>query len=221
MNKKKMLKLVLLVILILIAIFLGFTIRKMIIIKNLNQKVAKYVNDDNHYEKIINYSGSTTTTTDYYCKGNQSVLFLNATTATGEERKLTNYYKEEKVNTYIESSEDKIALLDSNALPSKVTIVDIYCGDNLWDLFKIAMSTSIKNAEYNGKECYILSLGNTEESYIEKATGLRLKAKDGSTTDGNGNTIPTIVEYHYEFGNVNEDIFIEPDISQFKKIDNI
>ncbi|MDO5555143.1 MAG: hypothetical protein Q4G09_00370 [Clostridia bacterium] len=215
MNKKKILKIIILVILVLIVIFLGFTIRKMIIIKDLNNKIAKYVNDNNHYERIINKSGSTTTIADYYCKDDKAVMFLNTTTATGEERKLTNYYKDEKVNTFIESGGDKIALLDSNGLPSKVTIVDIYCGDNLWDLFKIAVSTSIKSVEHNDKECYILSLGDTEKSYIEKETGLRVKANEGSTKDENGNTIPVIVEYYYEFGNVNDDIFMEPDISQY------
>lgn len=215
MNKKKILKIILLVILIMIVIFLGFTIRKMIIIKNLSNKVSKYVNDDNYYEKIANISGSTTTITEFYCKENKAVMFLNTTTDIGEERKLMNYYKGEKVNTFIESGENKIVLLDSNGLP-KVSIVDIYCGNNLWDLVKVAISTSIKNAEYNGKECYVLSLGDTDESYIEKETGLRMKANEGSIIDENGNNIPIVVEYHYEFGNVNDDIFIEPDINQYK-----
>ena len=217
-NKKlKIFKIILLIISVLILTFLGLTFRKMIIIKDLNEKASKYVDMNNYYIKIINDSGATSTITEYYSKEDNAILLLNTTIkSTGETRKLTNYYKGEKVNTYIESGEDKVALLDSNGLPSKINIITLDYGDNLWNLFQQAVATSIKNGENNAKHCYILSLGKNSEIYIEKDTGLRIKAKEGLTVDQNGNQSPMIVEYYYEFGNVSDNIFIEPNITEYK-----
>ena len=213
MKKKKVITIILLIVLVLVLIFLACTIRKMVIIRDLSQKVAQYENSNNYYEKITNNSG---TTTEYYCKGDNAVLFLNSTSSTGEIRKLTNYFEKEKTNTYIQSGEDKIAILDSNGLPSKIMIIGLGDTDNLWQLFQMSVSISIKNGEHNGKDCYILSLGKSNEVYIEKETGLRIKAKEGTMTDVNENVLDTIVEYYYEFNNVDDSIFVEPDISQYK-----
>ena len=217
-NKKlKIFKIILLIISIIIIAFLGLTFRKMIIIKDLNEKASKYVDMNNYYIKITNDSGAASTITEYYSKEDNAILLLNTTIkSTGESRKLINYYKGEKVNTYIESEEDKIALLDSNGLPNKINIITLDYGDKTWNLFQQAVATSIKNGEYNGKECYVLSLGKNSEVYVEKDTGLRIKAKEGTTVDQNGKELPMVVEYYYEFGNVSDNIFIEPNITEYK-----
>lgn len=221
MNKKKILITILLIAIIAILAFLAFTIREMITLKNLNKKVAQYVNNNEHYEKIINNSGNVTTITEYYCKGNNAVLFLNTTLkATGETRKLTNYFKGDKVNSYIESGEDKIALLNTNGVPNKVMIRQVDAGNNLWELFLMALATSIRSEECNGKDCYVLSLGENSKTYIDKETGLTLKAIEGTVVDENGNESVQTMEYYYEFDNVDDNIFVEPDISEYKIQEN-
>jgi len=221
MNKRKILITILLIAIISILAFLAFTIREMITLKNLNIKVAQFVNNNEHYEKIINDSGNTTTITEYYCKGNNAVLFLNTTLkATGETRKLTNYFKGDKVNSYIESGEDKIALLNTNGVPSKVMIRQVDAGNNLWELFLMSLATSIRSEECNGKDCYVLSLGENSKTYIDKETGLTLKAIEGTVVDENGNESVQTMQYHYEFDNVDDNIFVEPDISKYKIQEN-
>lgn len=221
MNKRKILITILLIAIIAILAFLAFTIREMITLKNLNKKVAQYVNNNEHYEKIINDSGNTTTITEYYCKGNNAVLFLNTTLKDTEEtRKLTNYFKGDKVNSYIESGEDKIALLNTNGVPSKVMIRQVDAGNNLWELFLMALATSIRSEECNGKDCYVLSLGENSKTYIDKETGLTLKAIEGTVVDENGNESVQTMEYYYEFDNVDDNIFIEPDINEYKIQEN-
>ena len=221
MNKRKILITILLIAIIAILAFLAFMIREMITLKNLNKKVAQYVNNNEHYEKIINDSGNTTTITEYYCKGNNAVLFLNTTLKdTGETRKLTNYFKGDKVNSYIESGEDKIALLNTNGVPSKVMIRQVDAGNNLWELFLISLATSIRSEECNGKDCYVLSLGENSKTYIDKETGLTLKAIEGTVVDENGNESVQTMQYHYEFDNVDDNIFVEPDISKYKIQEN-
>ena len=221
MNKRKILITILLIAIISILAFLAFTIREMITLKNLNIKVAQFVNNNEHYEKIINDSGNTTTITEYYCKGDNAVLFLNTTLKdTGETRKLTNYFKGDKVNSYIESGEDKIALLNTNGIPSKVMIRQVDAGNNLWELFLISLATSIRSEECNGKDCYVLSLGENSKTYIDKETGLTLKAIEGTVVDENGNESVQTMQYHYEFDNVDDNIFVEPDISKYKIQEN-
>ena len=207
MNKKKVLTIIFIVILVLIAIFLTSTIRKMIILKDLNQKVSQYTNSKNYYEKIINSLG---TTAEYYSKENNAVLFLNSNTSSGEKRILKNYFRGNTANTYIESGNDKQAILNSNGIPGKIKIIGLDIPNNLWQLFTKAVTTSIKTKEYNGKDCYILDLGNSNEAYLEKETGLRIKAKEGDMT----------VKYSYEFNNVNDSIFNEPDIKDYKLQNN-
>ena len=217
MNKKKVLKIFLFIILVLLIIFLTIVIRRMLIIKDLSEKVAKYITDDNHYEKIINNSIETETITEYYCRGDNAVMFLTTTTKnTGEKRKLTQYFKGEKCNTYIETDKDKIAMMNSNGIPSKLTIWGLDYNHSLWNLFYLALKTPIKSVKYDNKECYFLNSPIARNCYMEKNTGLILKAIDGQIEDANGNKTDVIVEYNYEFGNVDENIFIEPNISDYK-----
>ena len=213
MKKEKILKVILLVILILVIIFLVCTVRKMLILKSLNEKVSQYIKSDNYYEKITNNIG---TITEYYCKGDNAVVHLN-NTYDGKTRKLSNYFKGKQCNTYIESSGDKIARLNSNGVPSKIMIINSFDTNNdLWLLFLMSARAHIKIVEYNNRECYIISIDKNNEVYIEKDTGLRVKAREGKTTNETGKEIPLEVEYYYEFNNVNDEIFIEPDISQYR-----
>ena len=218
MDKKKIIKVVLLVLFILLAIFLGIIIRRMIIISDISTKVSKYKDNNNHYEKIItDYNGESKTTSEYYCKGENAVMIVETTTnKSNETKKLTQYFKGETSNSYFDVGTTKLAVLNSNGIPSKILIWNIDYNDNLWNLFYLALITPIKTVEYNGKECYFLDSAELRHSYIEKETGLVLKAIDGkSESEPN-----SISEYEYNFDGVDDSIFIEPDISQYKIQEN-
>lgn len=215
-KKIKLWKKILSLLAVLFLIFIIYTIRNMIIFSNLQKRVSQYIDNNNHYEKIINYSGSTTTITEYYCKEGKSLLKLETTIkSTGANRKLTNYFDGEKTNTYIESNEDKIAILNSNAIPTELMILSLDY-NNLWNLFQLSATSFIKNGTFNDKKCYVIYGGLiAKETYIEKDTGLAIKRTDGFTTDENGNKSDIIVEYYYEFDNVKDEDLIEPDISEY------
>lgn len=216
-NKMKLWKKILIIIGIIFIIFIIHTVRNMIIISSLENKVAKYIDSKNHYEKIINDSGQTTTVTKYYCKDENAVTHLETTVkATGEVRKLSNYYKGEKTNTYIDANGDKIAILDSNGLPSKIMIISMNFDDNFWTLLQVSVTSFIKSEEYNGRQCYSIKGSFLDECYIEKETGLMVRAIQGTSEDENGNKYDIVVEYYYEFDNVDDSVFIEPDISEYK-----
>lgn len=74
--------------------------------------------------------------------------------------------------------------------------------------------TRISNGKLNQKECYIINDfvnpffmndNNKNEVYIEKDTGLYIKSIMGSN----------VTDREYEFDNVEDSIFIEPDISEY------
>ena len=186
MNKKKVLKIILLIVLIAIVIFLAITIRKMIIISNLNNKVSKYINSNNRYEKIVNNSEGTT---EFYLK-----------------------------DAYIDVEDSKIAMLGASKdeVPSQIIIMGFDYENNLWNLFKLAVMSKIKTAKYEGKDCYFVQSLIADNAYIQKETGLTLKANNGYSVKEDGTEEAIVAEYYYEFDNVDDSIFVEPDISQYK-----
>lgn len=218
MEKKKVIKIVLLVVFIILAIFLGIIIRRMIIISDISNKVSKYKDNNNHYEKIVtDYNGESKTTSEYYCKGENAVMIVKTTTKqSNETKKLTQYFKGGTSNSYFDVGTTKLAVLNSNEVPSKIEIMGIDYNNSFWNLFYLALITPIKTTEYNGKECYILDSAELRYSYIEKDTGLTLKAIDGKIDNEQRN----ISEYEYDFDGVDDSVFIEPDISQYKIQEN-
>ena len=216
MNKKKVLKIILLIVLIVIVIFLAITIRKMIIISNLNNKISKYINSNNRYEKIVNNSECTT---EFYLKDeNALMIYTSKEKDTGKNRKLMQYTKGDKVNTYIDVEDSKIAMLGASKdeVPSQIIIMGFDYENNLWNLFKLAVMSKIKTAKYEGKDCYFVQSLIADNAYIQKETGLTLKANNGYSVKEDGTEEAIVAEYYYEFGNVDDSIFVEPDISQYK-----
>lgn len=220
MEKKKMKlwKKILIVVVAVFAIFVIHTVRNMIILRGLETRVAKYVDSKNYYEKIINDTIQTTTVTEYYCKDDKAILNLATTIKeTGEVRKLTNYFDGEKTNTYIDANGEKIALLNSNGLPSKIMIVSIMNFEpDLWYLIQMSAASFIKIEEYNGKECYSINGFFIKGMYIEKETGLLIKSNQGMMKDENGNESDIVVEYYYEFDVVKDEDLVEPDVTEYE-----
>lgn len=213
MNKKKVLIIVLVVLFIILAIFLGVIIRRMIIISDIANKVSKYKDNSNHYEKIItDYNGESKTTNEYYCKGDNAVMIIETTTTNSNEaKKLTQYFKGDISNSYFDVGTTKLAVLNSNGVPTKIEIWSIDYNNNFWNLFYLALITPIKTVDYNGKECYFLDSPEFRHAYIEKETGLVLKATDGNENEPNSKS-----EYEYNFDGVDDNIFVEPNISQYE-----
>ena len=69
----------------------------------------------------------------------------------------------------------------------------------------MAINTSINKVEFDGKECYILRIDNSEV-FVEAETGLMIKK-----IDNYNNTI----DYEYEFGIVEDTDIVKPDTSGY------
>lgn len=210
MKNKKILISLVLVIIASVLLFLGLTVRKMIIFREIKENSSKYENSNNYYEKVSNTSGINI---EYFCKENKSKKII--ITEKNGIKQITNYSNGEKANTYIiQSDGKKVATLDTNKL-GEPNILGFQFEGNFWYWLKMAMTSNIKKTELNGKECYYINGSHLKETYVERETGLILKMQDGIV-----NNEPIIYEYYYEFGNVVDNDFIEPDISEYEIQEN-
>ena len=212
MSKKKILKIIGIILLVVIVIFLINTIRNYIIITDLQNKVAEYSGSTNYYTKLeVTEKDGTVVTMEYYKKDNREVVFLERN-LNGEISKISMYNNGERTDTFWDNEENKIAQLDSGTIMG-VNIYNFTETDNKWQTFLGSIFANVKSTSYNEKECYIIkgfmsSYSLTSEGaevYIEKDTGLYFKTIEEDRT----------TERKYEFNNVDDSIFIEPDISQY------
>lgn len=217
MSKKKIFKILGVILLVVVAIFLIHTIRNYIIITDLQNKIADYSNSTNYYIKsVATESNGTVVTMEYYKKDNKEAVFLERN-LNEEISKIVMYNNGQRTDTFWDNKEGKIAQLNSGTI-IEVNIYNFTETYNKWQTLLGSIFTSIKSTNYNGKECYIIkgflsSLSLTSEdaeTYIEKDTGLYLKAIDEYRT----------TERKYEFNKVDDSIFAEPDISQYTLKEN-
>jgi hypothetical protein len=214
MKKKKILKIIGIILLVVIAVFLIHSIRNYVIITNLQNKVSKYVDSTNYHTKYVTTSDNgTNITINYYKKDNKQHISIERE-LNGEKSTVLAYDNGDGLDMFIESNDSKIAKLGSGTLLEMYNLNYIETESN-WQTFLWGSQASIKSTQYNGKECYIVKgfessmaiAYDSEQAYINKETGLVEKlVSDDSTSER---------VYEYEFDNVDDSIFVEPDISQY------
>ena len=217
-NIRNLLKILLIVFLIVIVLFLINTFRKFFIIKELQNNFAKFSSSQNyHIKSVAREKDGVIVTINYYAKGSKKVSILERE-KNGEINKISMYDNGERTDTFWDNAEAKKAKLNSEP----IMMISLYNGlenDNDWFTFIASIYSNIKKTTYNGKEGYVIknfmssmSLSSAEknEILIEKATGLLLKNDTGYS----------ISEREYEFDNVSDTIFEEPDIGLYKLVDN-
>ena len=137
----------------------------------------------------------------------------------GDTTKLSMYNSGTRIDTFTESKDSKKVKLNSAQSIIGATIIDVFQTDNLWQTFLYSIPARIKTVKLEEKDCYVIKnylspyilygINNTEY-YIEKDTGLVIKTIIDNTT--------AIREY--EFDNVDDNVFIEPDVSQYTLIED-
>ena len=218
-NKMKILKIILLII---IALFLIRTGRNFIIISSLSNKADNYVSSTNYHKKTTNFYNDTLTIIDSYYKDGKTVTFLTRITP-DISNKVTIYKNGEKANMYFETNnEKKTAQLDQENYSLTINIVNyLDTNHNLLATLLGSITSNIKTVNCNGKDCYLITnllssnllISKNDGTYIDKETGLMVRSTmSGSSTD----VTDTVVDYIHEFNTVSDDIFIEPDISEYE-----
>ena len=220
MDKKKILKVVLAVILIVIVIFLVNTFRKFAIIKEIQENVSQYISSENYHIREVSKEQNAIISTMNYYKKNGKIVVIIEHNSNGEYNKMSIYEDNGKTDVFFDNTEEKTVDLDTESM-NLLGIYDYFATDNDFQTLLASISTKIREENYNGKECYIIEgflsqvfLNGVEknEVYVEKETGLyvRINIDDAITT-----------EREYEFNNVDDGIFVEPDVSQYELLTDI
>lgn len=216
MDKKKILKIILIIITIIFIIFLIRTVRNYIIITDLQNKISAYANSNNHNIKIITTENNgTVMKVDYYKKDNKKVVFLERE-MNGEKTKLSIYDTGDVHHTFTDTKDVKKVSLNGGFIE-----VQLYNGaetENIGQTILSSIIADIKSVKENGKEYY--QLKHTVSPYsmsfegetvlVDKDTGLMYKNTNNNSTSTR----------EYEFNNVDDLIFIEPDISEYELQEN-
>ena len=210
---KKVFKIIGIILLVVIAMILIHTIRNYIIITKLQNNIARYSNSDNYYVhvKTIESSG-TKLDIKYYRKGNKQANFIEKDD-NGKVVKLNVYNNGERTDMFIDNGSKKTVKLNSAELVP-MNIYNYVETSNQAEKFLLSFISNIKLTNYNEKNCYVVKTsyssltlkGKNSEYYIDKDTGLCVKTSEKETNS----------EREYEFDNVEDSIFVEPDIGQFK-----
>ena len=213
-NKMKILKIILLIILIIFGIHIG---RNMIILSSLNNKANNYVSSSNYHKKTTNFNGDNLMIIDTYYKDGKTVTFLRRVTEK-EINKISVYQSGDITNTYFETGDDKKAQLNQKDAFLVSNIFNYLESNNIFEILIRSVTTNIKTVNCNGKDCYLMTdyfssdllTSRNDSAYIDKETGLIIRmTMSGDSKD-------TVTDYAYEFDTVTDDIFIEPDISEYK-----
>ena len=221
-NKK--LRIFKIIIIIIVLIFVFVIGRRMIVLHNLQTKMSNYENADNFHFKTIYYNEDSMDQFEIYKLGNKYKAVIHYISLEFN-NKITRFGNGETENWYIESGDAKLAEIKREPLGSIAIGGQMY--DNFWDFIKIAFTTQITSEKCNGIDCYklqttsiineVLSIKSHETAYYEKSTGLLIRSiSDQNAILNNDNGSGQIQDYRYDFGNVREEEFIEPDINEYK-----
>lgn len=215
MNKKKVLKTILFIVILIIAVFIVYTLRNFIIVKGLQNKIAQYTSISN-FSATINQTftdDSTNVLINYYQDGNKQAVILQRTDANGEVTKMSQYNNGERCDIFWDTKDSKTAQLNAVNTIS-VQLTNSLETDNDWQTLLACTFAVIKSNKCNGKDCYSITnymspifMNGTEknEVYVDKETGIAIK----TIMDNQ------ITEKEYNFNTVDEYIFTEPDIVQY------
>lgn len=196
------------------------TIRNYNIIIDLQNKVSSYSSATNYHIKTSYDSEDVGhVETDFYRKNDKRAFFTVNTNSSGEVNKMLTYDNGKRVDFFAETPEKKIAQIGSAVSPNFVISNGLETDSN-FRTFILSFFANIRSVKYDDKDCYMIrnfmsadllyDADTTSVSYIEKETGLELSR----TFDGK--TEQKIVE----FDNVDDAIFVEPNIGEYDIIEN-
>lgn len=226
--KKKIILVVSVILLIVLALF----VRKYIILKDITNKWKKYASSNNYHMTYYMYQNDMYNFEDYFYKDGNGLLKENRIYYDSEEKSMI---KEESIlvtknnNTvlyYTNKDEEKVF---QNWSPYDAEPLRYGNYDKLsFKEFLIAtLNCKITTDNVNGKECYKIETKD-RDLYVDKETGLRIREDSDIVTQTLSEDHTEYIEdrdnqiinYFYEFGQVTEEDLVEPDISEYRLVEN-
>lgn len=234
-NKKiNILKLIISLILV---VFIILTARKVVIISSLSKNAENTINTSNYHTVTYSYYLEDYSKTEVFSLGdkkkiiatqrkdngiNKITIFArkNESSSENDKKYIANIYREVKDEK--DGKIEKVVNLNQE-IEIFVNPQNVTKTENYLQLFVYSILSSVKDTTFNGEECYYISNfksvnNNLEEGmYINKSTGLTISsiAYEYKNSDGTRGRVPTS-DYIYEFNEVKEEEFVEPNIDEYK-----
>ena len=193
-----------LIFIILLAVALNWT-RNYLIMSDILEKMSQYENIQNYAYTISQNTGETT---KLIVKDN---IYKMTYTTDGIEKLIAwiNKDTDETIAAFPEIKEvsysNHIAMIENPFSP------DVIQGwkDNM---IYLALTSFISSENVNGQDCYVIDRFQNGKLWVNKETGIKAKAEEGSTID-NGITMPLIVEYtDWKINTITDEDVEKPDL---------
>lgn len=222
-QEKKKYKLVLQIIVIsmimLVAIFIGNTIRKFYIFNTYMAVTNEYSTKDNYKKILIQYEEDEVGFAVMgYKKGDKTLVKMYSEDNT----KTISYYDKKKQEsiTKVEVGKDKVAFVkqedEAPVLVSSVAYIESFTEISAWQNFLLALHSKIVSETYKGKECYKITAYGDLEQWVDKETGLIVRQSGGYYQSKDGTMTRIYHEYNYQFGIVTDEDVKKPDLTGYK-----
>lgn len=224
MDKKKILKICLIMIVLIIAILLFCMIRNYTIAKNIiNENVDKAINSESIYAKTTIKEGENIRETfDNYKKENKELTVNKMNNEDGTQSIISTYIDGKNSTTYYENKEGKFVQQKQIQELAKPTEEDARASlekESKIATFFAGAFTPFKSVNIDGKDCYLVqksSLPIFEDMLNDDAKDRRIYIDKETYMIVKTVADDVITEYEYEFNNVDDNIFIQPDINEYE-----
>ena len=195
MNKK--IKFVLIIFIIIVVMLLGIIFFRYNILKDILTRYNKSISDINYYYSYENEDY----TNSVWRKGD---LILQESYLKSDNSKVITWRDRTTNEGYKLFEKSKVYSTDASGI-NEAPVNSIILENNKLIELALNFNCKITSKKYDNTMCWYIELNNSE-AYIDKETGLFVKTTQNGTT----------TEREYEFNNVQDSIFIEPDIGQYK-----
>ena len=210
LDKKKILKYVVIILVIILILFLGNIIRKTYIISRYKEQSQEYSQITNFYKK---YKENNYSTVEIWRKDN--VILYKRTSDDGIRMIYNNL--DENIrwiinDTKIEDTVNKTAL----KIEEKEELDNLFADDlldneidanNIWEYINLAFKCSITSKDYSGIGCYEINYQDKLLQYINKENYLCVRTLSGDNDTG-------LIEYR--LNDITEEEVALPDMSNFE-----
>ena len=236
-NKMLFFKIIFILFLVIIILLGENVIRKYKILKQIANKADETININNYHKRVYWYDKDRTSIVDYYGLNDKRKMVRREMSSQGT--KVVTIYgtkisedesgnKQYNCNVYTVDGETKTVGLNKTIGMGvdPQNPIEISKSSTLSLLF-MASRVSIKNDIYNGEKCFFISTNSSNVAFnflsnaefISKNTGLTINSMsyEVEVEDGENTRWPAS-DYEYEFNNVSEDEFVEPDVNEYEQI---
>ena len=202
---KTVLKIVLVVIFIILLTLAINWLRNYFIMEDILKKMSQYENIQNYAYTISQNTGETTKLS---VKDN---IYKMTYTTDGIE-KLVAWVNTDTDETIAAFPEVKSVSYTTHVM----TIANPFSTEILegWkdNMIYLALTSFISSENVNGQDCYVINRFQNGKLWVNKETGIKAKAEEGSTVD-NGITTPFIVEYtDWKINTITDEEISKPDL---------